>query len=39
MKQIKSINILVEVRMKFTCSNQQPTTLEEEEMKHMCIIN
>jgi hypothetical protein len=38
MEQTKSINILVEVRMKFTCSNQQPIMLEE-EMKHMCIIN
>jgi len=40
MEQTKSRNILVEVRIKFICSNQKPITLEEkEEMKHMCIIN
>jgi hypothetical protein len=39
MEQTKSRNILVEERIKFICSNQKPITLEEEEMKHMCIIN
>jgi hypothetical protein len=33
MEKTKLVNILVEVGLIFTHSNQQPTNLEEEEMK------